>query len=122
MATRQLNAADIKPSIKDAAVLPKPSATGTVISQITITPTIHEIMASQIQLQKGIYTDQNGRQFHVNAAKHVQIANLNLEMNQDLCLIDKGSNNGIAGVSMHEYECAEVPETVDIVGPSNMFQ
>ena len=96
------------------------------------TPTIREIMASQTQLRgvnssmamlpPGTYTDQNGRQFQVNAMRRLHISNLEIEENQDLCLIDGGSNNGLAGAGMHLFEMAEHPERVDIIGASDNVQ
>eukprot|EP00957_Ditylum_brightwellii_P083264 6331077-Ditylum_brightwellii.AAC.1 len=67
------------------------------------TPTICEIMASQTQhrevnssmtrLPAGVYTDQTSCQFQVNAMQCLQISNLGVEGNKELCLIDGGSNN-----------------------------
>eukprot|EP00957_Ditylum_brightwellii_P077584 5895434-Ditylum_brightwellii.AAC.1 len=74
------------------------------------------------RLPAGLYTDQTGCQFQVNAMQHHQISNLEVEGNKELCLIDDSSNNGLAGVGMHLYEMAEHPERVDIVGASNDIQ
>eukprot|EP00957_Ditylum_brightwellii_P191090 14549888-Ditylum_brightwellii.AAC.1 len=83
------------------------------------TPTICEIMASQTKprevnssmtrLPAGVYMDQTGCQFQVNAMGHLQICNLEVEGNKELCSIDGGSNNGLAGAGMHLYEMAEHP-------------
>eukprot|EP00957_Ditylum_brightwellii_P185170 14101216-Ditylum_brightwellii.AAC.1 len=96
------------------------------------TPMIHEIMASPTQLREvnssitrlpaGVYTDQAGRQFQVNAIGHLQISNLEVEGNKEICLIDGGSNNDMAGAGMHLYEMAEHPESVDIIVVSDDVQ
>eukprot|EP00957_Ditylum_brightwellii_P080136 6094501-Ditylum_brightwellii.AAC.1 len=61
-------------------------------------PMIHEIMAPQTQprevnvsmtrLPVGVYMDQTGCQFQVNDMQHLQISNLEVEGNKELCLID----------------------------------
>eukprot|EP00957_Ditylum_brightwellii_P160754 12238490-Ditylum_brightwellii.AAC.1 len=61
------------------------------------------------RLPAGIYTDQTGCQFQVNAMRHLQISNLEVEGNKELCLIDGGSNNSLAGAGMCLYEMAEHP-------------
>ena len=94
-------------------------------------PTIREIMKSQTKpkgvnssmtLPPGVYTDQNGRQFQINAIRRLHISNLEIEENKNLCLIDGGSNNGLAGAGMRLYEMAEYPERVDIIGASDNVQ
>eukprot|EP00957_Ditylum_brightwellii_P063433 4815092-Ditylum_brightwellii.AAC.1 len=95
-------------------------------------PTICEIMASQIHLRKfnssmtrlpaGVYTNQTGCQFQVNALQFLQISNLKVEGNKELCFIDGGSNNSFAGAGMHLYEMAEHPEHVDIIDASYNVQ
>eukprot|EP00957_Ditylum_brightwellii_P002997 229248-Ditylum_brightwellii.AAC.1 len=96
------------------------------------TSSICEIMASQIQprevnssltrLPACVYMNQTGHQFQVNAMQCLQISNLEVEVNKELCLIDDGSNNGLVGVGMRLYEMAEHPEHVDIVGASDDIQ
>eukprot|EP00957_Ditylum_brightwellii_P075111 5707638-Ditylum_brightwellii.AAC.1 len=96
------------------------------------TPMIREIMASQTQprevnssmarLPAGVYMDQTGCQFQVNGMQHLQISNLEVEGSKELCLIDGGSNNGLAGAGMRLYEMAEHPEHVDIIGASDGIQ
>eukprot|EP00957_Ditylum_brightwellii_P126409 9636060-Ditylum_brightwellii.AAC.1 len=54
--------------------------------------------------------------------QHLQISNLEVEGNKDLCLIDGGSNNGLTGPGMCLYEMAEHPEHVDIIGASDEIQ
>ena len=94
-------------------------------------PTIREIMRSQTKprgvhssrnLSPGVYTYQNGRQFLINAIRCLHISNLEIEVNKDLCLIDDGSNNGLAGAGMRLYEMAEYPERVDIIGARDNVQ
>eukprot|EP00957_Ditylum_brightwellii_P147466 11228940-Ditylum_brightwellii.AAC.1 len=50
-------------------------------------PMICEIMASQTQPR------ETRCQFQVNAMQRLQISNLEVEGNKELCLIDGGSNN-----------------------------
>eukprot|EP00957_Ditylum_brightwellii_P132812 10127034-Ditylum_brightwellii.AAC.1 len=50
------------------------------------------------------------------------ISNFEVKENKELCLIDGGSNNGLAGTGMHQYEMAEHPERVDIIGASDDVQ
>eukprot|EP00957_Ditylum_brightwellii_P200237 15264576-Ditylum_brightwellii.AAC.1 len=93
------------------------------------TPLICEIMASQTQprevsssmtrLPAGVYTDQTGCQFEVNAMQRLHISNLEVEGRKELCLIDGDSNNGLAGAGIRLYEMAEHPECVDIIGTSD---
>ena len=94
-------------------------------------PIIREIMRSQTKpkgvsssrsLPPGVYTDQNGRQFQINAIRRLHISNLEIEVNKELCLIDGGSNNGLAGAGMRLYEMAEYQERVDIIGASDNVQ
>eukprot|EP00957_Ditylum_brightwellii_P200314 15271636-Ditylum_brightwellii.AAC.1 len=54
--------------------------------------------------------------------QYLQISNLEVEWNKELCLIDGGSNNGLAGAGMCLYEMAEHPEHVDIIGASDGIQ
>ena len=53
-------------------------------------PTIREIMRSRTKprgvnssknLPPGVYTDQNGRQFQINAIRRLHISNLEIEVN-----------------------------------------
>eukprot|EP00957_Ditylum_brightwellii_P075079 5704760-Ditylum_brightwellii.AAC.1 len=81
-----------------------------------------EVNSSMTRLPAGIYTDQTGHQFQVNAMKHPQISNLEVEGNKELCFTDGGSNNGLAEAGMHLYEMAEHPEHVDIIGTSDDVQ
>eukprot|EP00957_Ditylum_brightwellii_P004375 331784-Ditylum_brightwellii.AAC.1 len=77
------------------------------------TPTIYEIMASQTQPKK-----VNSSMTKLPAG----ISNLEVEGNKELCFIDGGSNNGLAGTGMCLYEMAEHPEHVDIIGVSDDIQ
>eukprot|EP00957_Ditylum_brightwellii_P054936 4163292-Ditylum_brightwellii.AAC.1 len=96
------------------------------------TPMVYETIASQtqprevnlsmIRLPAGVYTDQTGFQFQVNDMQHLQISNLAVKGNKDLCLIAGSSNNGLAGAGMHLYEIAEYPEHIDIIGASDDIQ
>eukprot|EP00957_Ditylum_brightwellii_P140475 10702822-Ditylum_brightwellii.AAC.1 len=52
----------------------------------------------------------------------LQISNLEVEGNKELCFIDGGSNNGLAGAGMCIYEMAEHPEGEDIIGTSDDVQ
>eukprot|EP00957_Ditylum_brightwellii_P207822 15354683-Ditylum_brightwellii.AAC.2 len=70
------------------------------------------------RLPADIYTDQTGCQFQVNAIQCLQIRNLEVEGNKELCLIHGGPNNGLEGAGMCIYEMAERPEHVDIIGAS----
>eukprot|EP00957_Ditylum_brightwellii_P180227 13729369-Ditylum_brightwellii.AAC.1 len=89
-------------------------------------------MASQIQPREanssmtrspaGVYTHQIRHQFQVNDMQHLQLSNLEVEENKELCLTDDGSNIGLAGAGMHLHEMAEHPECVDIIGASNDIQ
>eukprot|EP00957_Ditylum_brightwellii_P180545 13752994-Ditylum_brightwellii.AAC.1 len=81
-----------------------------------------EFNSSMIILPAGICTDQTDHQFQVNAMQCIQISNIELEGNKELCLTDGGSNNGLAGEGMHLYEMAEHPEHVDIIGASDDIQ
>jgi uncharacterized protein YcfJ len=47
---------------------------------------------------------------------------MEVESHRDLCLIDGGSNNGMAVANMRLFEQAEQLELVDIVGPSNQVE
>eukprot|EP00957_Ditylum_brightwellii_P028032 2116358-Ditylum_brightwellii.AAC.1 len=95
-------------------------------------PAICEIMASQTQtreinslmtrLPAGVYTDQTGCQFQVNTMQHLQISNLEVEGNKELCLINGAFNNSLAGAGMRLYEMSEHPEHVDIIGASDDVQ
>eukprot|EP00957_Ditylum_brightwellii_P053368 4045211-Ditylum_brightwellii.AAC.1 len=50
--------------------------------------------------------DQTGCQFQVNAMQYLQMSNLEVKGSKELCLIDGGSNNGLAGAGMSLYEMA----------------
>eukprot|EP00957_Ditylum_brightwellii_P109875 8381249-Ditylum_brightwellii.AAC.1 len=52
-----------------------------------------EVNSAMTRLPAGVYTDQTGHQFQVNAVQRLQISNLEVEGNKELCLIDGGSNN-----------------------------
>eukprot|EP00957_Ditylum_brightwellii_P064645 4906228-Ditylum_brightwellii.AAC.1 len=101
-------------------------------SQSGGTPMICKIMASQTQprdvnlsmprLPAGVYTDQKGCQFQVNAMQCLQISNLEIEENKELCLIDGCSNNSLAEAGMHLFEMAEFSEPVTIIGASDDVQ
>eukprot|EP00957_Ditylum_brightwellii_P136177 10385534-Ditylum_brightwellii.AAC.1 len=66
--------------------------------------------------------DQTSCQFQVSATWHLQINILEVEGNKELCIIDGGSNNSLAGAGMHLYELAEYPECVDIIDASDNVQ
>eukprot|EP00957_Ditylum_brightwellii_P129302 9863646-Ditylum_brightwellii.AAC.1 len=74
------------------------------------------------RLPAGVYTDWTGHRFQVNVMQHLQISNLEVEENKELCLIDCSSNNGLVGTGMHLYEMVEHPERVDIIGASDDIQ
>eukprot|EP00957_Ditylum_brightwellii_P147431 11226212-Ditylum_brightwellii.AAC.1 len=74
------------------------------------------------RLPAGVYTDQTGYHFQVNAMQHLQISNLEVDRRKELCPIDGGSNNGLVGAGMCLYEMAEHPERVDIIGASDDVQ
>ena len=71
------------------------------LSLLVATPMIREIMATQTQqgLPRGTYTNGDGRTtFEILALRTlIRISNLGLDMNERLCLIDGGSNCGLAG-------------------------
>eukprot|EP00957_Ditylum_brightwellii_P038348 2899031-Ditylum_brightwellii.AAC.1 len=52
-----------------------------------------EVNSSLTRLPTGVYMDQTVHQFQVNAMQCLQISNLEVERNKELCLIDGGSNN-----------------------------
>eukprot|EP00957_Ditylum_brightwellii_P066359 5037341-Ditylum_brightwellii.AAC.1 len=81
-----------------------------------------EVNSSMTRLNACAYTDQAGCQIQVNAMRRLQISNLEVEGNKELCFIDGGSNNGLAEAVMHLYEMAERPEHVDIIGASDDIQ
>ena len=78
----------------------------TQVSCVTTMPTIHEIMATQTHqgLPRGTYTNGDGRTFKTSALRTIRISNLSLDVNERLCLIDGGSNCGLAGDQMREYK------------------
>eukprot|EP00957_Ditylum_brightwellii_P094014 7158488-Ditylum_brightwellii.AAC.1 len=59
--------------------------------------------------------DQTGCQFQVNAMQCLEISTLEVKGSKELCLIDGGSNNGLAGAMMCLCEMAEYPECVGII-------
>eukprot|EP00957_Ditylum_brightwellii_P180910 13783171-Ditylum_brightwellii.AAC.1 len=70
-----------------------------------------EVNSSMARLPASVYTDQTaGCQFQENVMQCLQISSLEVEGSKELCLIDGGSNNGLAGAGMHLYEMAEHPE------------
>eukprot|EP00957_Ditylum_brightwellii_P025228 1909578-Ditylum_brightwellii.AAC.1 len=81
-----------------------------------------EVNSSMTRLPAGTYTNQTDRQFQVNAMQHLKISNIEVEGNKEFCLIDDGSNNGLAGAGVCLYEMAEHPERVEIIGASNGVQ
>ena len=114
----------------DQAPAPVPAETATVVSEVTEAPSIREIFsARQTQssmansLPPGRYTSDTGRQFQVNASRAVRIHQVEATGTAaNLCLIDGGSNNGLAGAGMRLFELPEVPDRVDIVGASDSVQ
>jgi hypothetical protein len=117
---RQVNATSVtETSVTPPA--PAPMSTSTVVSAVT-TPTIREIMSAQTQLPRGTYTDQTGRQFQINVARCVRITKLDIDAGEDLCLIDGGSNNGLAGANMRLLEMPEHPERIDVIGASDQVE
>jgi hypothetical protein len=132
--SRSSNASEFQPMVQVPAVVhvdaaqstPIPSEAATMVSEATPwtqqQPSIRDIMSSQMRLPPGDYNDSQGRRYHINTIRVIRLTHMELESHQDLCLIDGGSNNGLAGANMRLFEQAEQPELVDIVGPSNQVE
>ena len=112
--TRQVNTAatvvsNTPESTPSNVSVPVPlSDTASHVSNIT-TPTIREIMAARTQLPPGTYTYQGGRSFQINALRTLYLSKMGVTPNDDLCLIDGGANNGLAGANMRlllRYSCS----------------
>ncbi len=127
--TRQVNTtATVVSSTPDSSTpntvsvsAPPASDAASHISNIT-TPTIREIMAARTQLPPGTYTDQGGRQFQINTLRTLYLSKMDVTSNDDLCLIDGGANNGLAGANMRLFEMNECPERIDVVGASDQVE
>eukprot|EP00957_Ditylum_brightwellii_P126201 9621359-Ditylum_brightwellii.AAC.1 len=77
------------------------------------------VNSSMTRLPAGVYTDQTNCQFQVYAMLCLQINNLEVEGNKELCLINGCPNNGLAGAGMCLYEMAEHTEHVDSISASD---
>ena len=113
------------PSVHAPAPPPPPASDMSAVSAVT-QPTIANIMsasaASRSALPAGTYTDASGRQFHVTALRRIHLSALEVDAHDNLCLVDGGANNGLAGAAMRLLEQPEHPEMIDVVGASDRVE
>lgn len=69
---------------------------------------------SKVYPEEHTPANSDGRTFEISALRTIRISNLGLDVNEKLCLIDGGSNCGLAGEQMREYEVST--EQVNIIG------
>jgi hypothetical protein len=94
------------------------------------TPSLRSIMSSQMRpAPQGnndgpapgmVLTDSSGQRFVITALQRkLRVNNINVEANENMMLIDGGSNNGMAGAGMHLLETPVLDQKVDIVGATD---
>eukprot|EP00957_Ditylum_brightwellii_P182466 13900059-Ditylum_brightwellii.AAC.1 len=78
------------------------------------------VNSSMTVLPPDAHADQSSHQFQVNDIQCLQISNLEIKVNEELSLIDDGSNNGLAGAGMCFYDMTEQLEHVHIIGAGGL--